>query len=122
MLIKELYTTQSFQKEGEGTTAHINLNPEHEIFKGHFPGKPVMPGVCMIQIIKELTERTLGKDLFLSTTSNIKFMAIINPEIDSALVINIDHIEEPDIVKIRSTASFGDTLALKLNATFKIME
>ena len=64
MLIEGLYSTETFDKNEEGISAQIKLNPKHEIFKGHFPGKPIMPGVCMIQIIKELTERSLGRIYF----------------------------------------------------------
>ena len=72
MLIEGLYTIETFNKTEEGISAQIKLNPKHKIFKGHFPGKPIMPGVCMIQIIKELTERSLGQELFLSVASNVK--------------------------------------------------
>jgi len=121
MLIQGLYTTETFNKNEEGISAQIKLNPKHEIFKGHFPGKPIMPGVCMIQIIKELTERSLGKDLFLSIASNVKFMAIINPETDPTLVIDINLSELDGLIKIKSTTTFGETVALKLSATFKSM-
>ncbi|MCM4170022.1 3-hydroxyacyl-ACP dehydratase [Arenibacter sp. TNZ] len=121
MLIQGLYTTEAFNKNEEGLSAQIKLNPKHEIFKGHFPGKPIMPGVCMIQIIKELTERSLGKDLFLSIASNVKFMAIINPETDPTLIIDINLTELDGLVKIKSTTTFGETVALKLSATFKSM-
>ncbi|MBC8770144.1 3-hydroxyacyl-ACP dehydratase [Arenibacter sp. BSSL-BM3] len=121
MLIQGLYTTETFNKNEEGISAQIKLNPKHEIFKGHFPGKPIMPGVCMIQIIKELTERGLGKDLFLSIASNVKFMAIINPETDPTLVIDINLSELDGLIKIKSTTTFGETVALKLSATFKSM-
>ena len=120
MLIEGLYTTETFDKNEEGISAQIKLNPKHEIFKGHFPGKPIMPGVCMIQIIKELTERSLGQDLFLSVASNVKFMAIINPETDPILLIDINLSEMDGLFKVKSTTIFGETVALKLNATFKI--
>jgi 3-hydroxyacyl-[acyl-carrier-protein] dehydratase len=103
------------------TTARITINKDHEIFKGHFPGNPVMPGVCMIQIIKELTEEVVGKKLFLSVSSNIKFMAIINPEIHPDLTLILDISRSENEVKIKNTTSFGDTLALKLNAIFRIL-
>ncbi|TQO37872.1 3-hydroxyacyl-[acyl-carrier-protein] dehydratase [Arenibacter algicola] len=119
MLIEGLYTTETFDKNEEGISAQIKLNPKHEIFKGHFPGKPIMPGVCMIQIIKELTERSLGQDLFLSVASNVKFMAIINPETDPILIIDINLSEMDGLFKVKSTTIFGETVALKLNATFK---
>ena len=119
MLIEGLYTTEEFQKKDKGISAQIKLNPKHEIFKGHFPGKPIMPGVCMIQIIKELTERSLGKDLFLSIATNVKFMAIINPEINPILLIDIDLSKTDGLFKVKSTTIFGETVALKLSATFK---
>ena len=119
MLIEGLYTTETFDKNEEGISAQIKLNPKHEIFKGHFPGKPIMPGVCMIQIIKELTERSLGQDLFLSVASNVKFMAIINPETDPILLIDINLSEMDGLFKVKSTTIFGETVALKLSATFK---
>lgn len=122
MLIEGLYNTETFTKTDGGLTARIRIDPGHEIFKGHFPGKPVMPGVCMIQIVKELTERALEKELFLSVASNVKFMAIINPETDPELVLELAISGEDDLIKVRNTTSFGDTVALKLSATFKIME
>lgn len=122
MLIEGLYNTETFTKTDGGVTARIRIDPGHGIFKGHFPGKPVMPGVCMIQIIKELTERSLGKELFLSVASNVKFMAIINPETDPELILELAITGEDTMIKVRNTTSFGDTVALKLNATFKIAE
>ena len=119
MLIEGLYTTETFNKNEEGISAQIKLNPKHEIFKGHFPGKPIMPGVCMIQIIKELTEKSLGHDLFLSVATNVKFMAIINPETDPILLIDINLSEIDGLIKLKSTTTFGETVALKLSATFK---
>jgi 3-hydroxyacyl-[acyl-carrier-protein] dehydratase len=101
--------------------ATVRLNEDHEIFKGHFPGNPIMPGVCMIQIIKELTEETVDKSLFLSVSSNIKFMAIINPEVNPVLVLDLQITEEGEEVKVKNVTTFDDTEALKLSATFKII-
>ncbi len=120
MLIKDLYTEQAFEQTETGVTATIQIHKEHDIFKGHFPGNPVMPGVCMIQIIKELTEKATDKELFLSVSSNIKFMAIINPEKNDVLVLNLIISEVDGDIKVKNTTFFEDTLALKLSATFKI--
>ena len=122
MLIEGLYTVEGVEKTTDGITAKVHLNKNHEIFKGHFPGNPVMPGVCMIQIIKELTEEAMGKNLFLTVSSNIKFMAIINPEKNPDLKLLIDIAEENGEVKVKNITSFEDTVALKLNATFKIID
>tara|TARA_B100000945_G_C20185604_1_gene504437 strand:+ start:155 stop:523 length:369 start_codon:yes stop_codon:yes gene_type:complete len=122
MLIEGLYKVTATENTSEGILAAVHLNKNHEIFKGHFPGNPVMPGVCMIQIIKELTEEATGKDLFLTVSSNIKFMAIINPEKNPDLKLTIDINEENGEVKVKNTTLYDDTVALKLNATFKIVE
>ena len=121
MLIEGLYTVAQFKLDENLLEATIKIHKEHEVFKGHFPGNPVMPGVCMIQIIKELTERALEKKLFLMTSSNIKFMAIINPEVSSELLLQSIIHEEEGVVKVKNTTVFGETTALKLSAQFKIV-
>ena len=121
MLIEGLYTVTDFEFEGQELKAKIHLNKDHDIFNGHFPGNPVMPGVCMLQIIKELAERATSKNLFLAMSSNIKFMAIINPDTNPDLILNISIVEADDLIKIKNVSSFDETVALKLNATFKII-
>jgi 3-hydroxyacyl-[acyl-carrier-protein] dehydratase len=122
MLIKNLYTVKDVVTDNGQTIVQISIDKDHRIFKGHFPGNPVMPGVCMIQIIKELTEEVVGKKLFLAVSSNIKFMAIINPDTDPDLTLVLDISQAENEVKIKNTTSFGETLALKLNAVFKVVE
>lgn len=122
MLIKGLYTVEEFRQTGEGITATVRLNKDHDVFKGHFPGNPVMPGVCMIQMVKELTEKSIGKTLFLNVSTNIKFMAIINPEIHPILNVDLYISEVGEQIKVKNSTSFGNTLALKLNASFTVAD
>tara|TARA_R100000655_G_scaffold3438_1_gene12035 strand:+ start:454 stop:822 length:369 start_codon:yes stop_codon:yes gene_type:complete len=122
MLIEGLYKVTATENTSEGILAKVHLNKDHAIFKGHFPGNPVMPGVCMIQIIKELTEEATGKNLFLTVSSNIKFMAIINPEKNPDLQLAIDIAQENGEVKVKNTTLYDDTVALQLNATFKVID
>lgn len=121
MLIEGLYTIETLKNTESDITAAIKLNANHEIFDGHFPGNPIMPGVCMMQIIKEITEKVLDKSLFLQTSTNIKFMAKINPNVNPDLSIQITYSEEDGILKIKNNSYFDDTLALKLNAKYKII-
>lgn len=121
MLIEGLYSIIDFKQEDSRVTASVKLNKAHKVFKGHFPGNPIMPGVCMIQMIKELSEKVVERELFLSVCSNVKFMAIINPEKNEVIQLVLDIFSENGIVKVKNTTSFGDTLALKLNATFKFL-
>lgn len=119
MLIKDLYTIKSFKIDELNIKASIFINKDNEIFKGHFPDNPVMPGVCMIQIIKELSEKILETKLFMQKAANIKFMALIAPDKIPTLDLEINITESNDIFKIRNTTSFGDTIALKFSGEFK---
>ncbi|TYA73963.1 hotdog family protein [Seonamhaeicola marinus] len=118
MLLKEFYKTNSIESVDNKISANVTINKDHEVFKGHFPGNPVTPGVCMMQIIKEITEDVTGKSLFMSSVNNVKFMAIINPEENPDLNIEIDINETESGFKIKNTTSFQDTIALKLSANY----
>lgn len=121
-ILINFYTLNSSERSENGTfTAHISLNKEHEIFKGHFPGNPVTPGVCMMQIVKELTEEFTGLKLFLKSASNIKFMAIINPFETPDLILQLDITSTEDSVKVKNTTSFGETIALKMSAHYNLL-
>ena len=121
MVLKDFYTVLSEEKTGDSKyTIAILVNEKHEVFKGHFPGNPIMPGVCMIQIIKELTESITKSTLMIQTLSNVKFMALINPEIKPELRLELDIVTtEEDLVKVKNTTYFNDTVALKLSNVYK---
>lgn len=120
MLLKDFYELRSLQPMGAGTyVAKIKLNAAHDIFKGHFPGDPITPGVCVIQIIKELSQQIINAPLTMVSASNIKFVAIINPELTPDLVFTIEVSESDDAgIRVKATTSFGDTIALKLSCTY----
>lgn len=118
-ILTDFYTLQSHEKAENGSfTANIILNKDHDIFKGHFPGNPVTPGVCMMQIVKELTEEFTGSKLFLKSASNIKFMAIINPVETPELKLQLDITESEGEIKVKNTTSFGETIALKMSVNY----
>lgn len=118
-ILTDFYTLEGYEKSENGSfSASITLNQNHEIFKGHFPGNPVTPGVCMMQIIKELTEEFTGNKLFLKSASNVKFMAIINPFETPNLTMQLDIKEVDNDVKVKNTTAFGETIALKMSVNY----
>ncbi len=118
-ILTDFYTLQSYETAENGRfIAQIKLNPEHNIFNGHFPGNPVTPGVCMMQIVKELTEEFTQKNLFLKSASNVKFMAIINPFETPELKMILDITENETEIKVKNTTSFGETTALKMSVNY----
>lgn len=121
MILKDFYTVISLENPSDSKfIAKIKVNENHEVFKGHFPGNPIMPGVCMMQIIKELTEKITDSTLFMQSLSNVKFMSLINPFVSSELLLEIDlNITEDGIIKVKNSTFFNDTLALKLGSVYR---
>lgn len=121
MLLKDFYKILSLEKtDTQKYLAIILINEKHDVFKGHFPGNPIMPGVCMMQIIKELTEQITQFPLILQTLSNVKFMALINPDKTPELRLELDvTITDEDLVKVKNATFFNETVALKLSSVYK---
>lgn len=121
MILQDFYKILSEEKISDSKyTITILVNEKHEVFKGHFPGNPIMPGVCMIQIIKELTESITKSSLMIQSLANVKFMALINPEVTPELRLELDvTTTEDDLVKVKNTTYFNDTTALKLSTVYK---
>ena len=123
MLLKDFYKILKKENLSDGLANwQIELNATHEIFGGHFPGNPITPGVVMIQTIKEIVEELLGKSMFLESADNVKFMAIINPETDPVLDMEIKIEQREDKYKVKNIARFGETVALKFSGTFRVIE
>ncbi len=118
-LLNDFYSLIAFTVDGPKVSASISLNSAHAVFRGHFPGNPVTPGVCMMQIIKELAEKWAASPLIMKKARNVKFMAIINPVQHPNIQVNLDVEEEDGLLSIKSTTSFEDTTALKFSGVFQ---
>ena len=63
----------------------VELNPSCMIYEAHFPGEPIAPGVCIVQIGKEVIEDLLleqssaSRRLEIIKAKNIKFLSVISP-------------------------------------------
>jgi 3-hydroxyacyl-[acyl-carrier-protein] dehydratase len=81
MLFNKLYKIGSLNanSDGSGFQAEIELNSDHPLFEGHFPGNPILPGVCTVQIIRELLEKSIQKSLRMTRAGNIKYLGFVNP-------------------------------------------
>lgn len=121
MLLKDFYKLISLENTTEFKhKAVIVINEKHDVFKGHFPDNPIMPGVCMMQIIKELTEQITGSTLFAQSVSNAKFMALINPFQTPELLLELDVVPTEDgLVKVKNVSYFGETIALKMSCVYR---
>jgi len=91
MLLNDFFTiiTEKQSAEPDSYQVQIEYNEAHEIFAGHFPQMPVVPGVCIIQGIKELTEHFTNKKLVLSKGDNIKYKASIIPNKNKIVFVDL---------------------------------
>ncbi len=53
------YHILSSDTTSDGGMFRVSLNADCEVYQGHFPGEPISPGVCNIQMIKECAELLL---------------------------------------------------------------
>ena len=98
----------------------IKLNPDHPVYRGHFPGNPVVPGVCQVQMIKELASALLNTDLVMDKSDNIKFLSMIIPSATPQLKVSIDIKEkEPGFWNVNSVILNGEQVFLKFKGVFR---
>jgi len=80
--------------EQNGNDFLIKLNKNHWIYRAHFPQNPITPGVILVQIVLELSEIITKCNLFLQKIKNVKFLAVINPQVDEFIQFKFLKIEE----------------------------
>ncbi|MCP4311161.1 MAG: hypothetical protein GY790_07870 [Bacteroidetes bacterium] len=87
--MEDLYTYRVNNREEELIDATISINENHLVYGGHFPGFPITPGVCQVQMIREILEQETGIPLVMTGAKQIKFTAVHEPgkepEIDAAI-------------------------------------
>ena|SRR5690606_11320592 len=118
-LLNDFYSILDSSTSESGISVLVKIDKNHSIFQGHFPNQPVTPGVCTMQIIKELSEKHFGKELMLKTARNVKFMAIINPEENDEVKFDLSF--EPICegeVSIKATVFLDENPALKFGGNF----
>jgi len=116
MLINDLYTCHDIIQRENEIDCRIVFNAAHAIFLGHFPGQPVVPGVCMMEIVKELLQKELSKPIRLHNARNVKFLQFVTPEMQPLVHISWKESE----AKYSVTASFssGDVALFKLDGSY----
>lgn len=114
MLLQNLYTIVSISSEENKYRAYIELNPLHAVYEGHFPDNPVLPGVCTLQIIKEIVDLILQKEIRYKTISMCKFTSLIVPG-EGPLEVSITLGENESL---NATVLLGAEIKLKLKSTF----
>ena len=101
----------------------VELNPSHRLYNGHFQGNPIVPGVCQVQIIKELVSLILQQRIVISKSDNIKFLSVIIPSQTTVLEVVIEIREtEPFYWKVSAVISREQQEFIKFNGVFQKAE
>lgn len=115
-LLNSLYSIVSESVTESGRDYNIVLDAEHFIYKAHFPGEPITPGVCIMQIAVELLSLHCGKPLAIDTVKNIKFLKIISPAEIPGVCFSVSKVEAEDSkVKAQVSVSGGGETYAKLS-------
>ena len=100
--------------DGSGVT--LRLLPESPVYKGHFPGYPITPGVCLVEMALEAIGQMAdqaGNDVKLVAAKNIKFSSPVFPGEGTELRFNISGEGENWSVEIFN----GEVLSAKMSLT-----
>ena len=123
MILKNsLYTIADKKMEGSGIFYQILLDKNHFIYKAHFPNEPITPGVCIIQIAKELLEDYLHEEYEISYIKNIKFLSVLSPLSTPSVAYVFDKITilpETNECKTQVQVQQDNVLFAKLSIIFK---
>lgn len=120
MLKDNLYLLVSLDKKEEGNyEAAVTLNPDHAIFRGHFPEQPVLPGVCLLEITKELLSAITKKACRLRKAAQIKYLKVVDPTVDAQLRFELAIEEDGQGYKVNAGSFLSDGSAnFKLKGLF----
>lgn len=118
-LTDSFFIVESTQNTEGGFEAVLRTNPEHPIYKAHFPGSPITPGVCVIQAASELLANKLGRKLYLQSIKNVKFLMVIIPEEGKKIKYSFSNIvEDENGVKTQVVVSDESIVYAKISLIF----
>ena len=67
----------------------LSFKSQHPIFEAHFPQRPIVPGVCTIEVIRQLICQMSKAELTIIEISNVKFLDIMVPDKDKFYLFDI---------------------------------
>lgn len=122
-LLDSFYHIEQSEPTASGIRYTVALHPDHVIYQAHFPGKPITPGVCIIQIARELLSLFRGEALEISILHNVKFLSVIEPGVTPVVNYEIGKLvanEEEHTLKAQVTVTAPDDAILsKISFTCK---
>lgn len=98
----DFYSVVQKCKHEHGFKVSITFNKNHWIYSCHFPGRPITPGVCLVQIAKELVSEHYNTAIEISEIKNIKFLHVLGADDSGSITFDVK-IDETVPGKINAT-------------------
>ena len=111
---------------GERVAATYRVPEDGWWFAGHFPERPVMPGVLIVEAMAQTgavavlaEEQNRGRIAFFAGIDDCRFKRVVSPGETLSLVCEIDQVRGP-IGRGKATAHVGSELAARGTLTFAV--
>ena len=101
---------KNFDYDGDAQIrAELEFDADAPVFDGHFPGNPILPGFCQLEIILMLMNKALSGSCWkLKKMKNAKFFSPILP--GDRAEYNLEIVEKSSsTLKVNVHVSIGDT-------------
>lgn len=115
--VAQFFTLESGEKNGNSATYRCHLHPEAPVFKAHFPGFPVLPGVLTLKMVVDAINASQffsTQTLTVQSIGNAKYLAVVNPQETQEVEISValkaeKNADEPAVFQFKATVQNGET-------------
>lgn len=115
--VAQFFTLESGEKNGNSATYRCRLHPEAPVFKAHFPGFPILPGVLTLKMVVDAINASQffsTQTLTVQSIGNAKYLAVVNPQETQEVEISValkaeKNADEPAIFQFKATVQNGET-------------
>ncbi|MCW3806055.1 hypothetical protein [Plebeiibacterium marinum] len=119
MLLNDFFTYKVIDKAEGVWTLELTFNASHDIYKGHFPGLPVTPGICQVQMVQEIISNELNEAYRLKSARDIKFLNFIDPSKTPGLQLQLTiKQKEEETLAVSALMKNDEVNFLKMRSVF----
>lgn len=117
--VNNLFSIHKITHEDGSIIVVLLIDQHHDILKGHFPGHPVIPGACMLQVVKEVLEHALNQPIRLKKADSLKFLSMIDPKVITEVRLHMSYRNNDDSsIIVNAKLSSSQSLHFKFQGSF----